>query len=524
MATNANMSSRHLPKTDPLFGEILSARERVYNVGNPTPLQQLPLPNLEAEVWVKREDLGPIKAYKWRGAYNAMAALSPDERARGIVAASAGNHAQGVALAAKSLKCQASIFMPRSTPEVKQKEVMRFGGDHVEIKLTGDTYDDAGLAAREFCEEKKAVYIHPYDDFTVMGGQGTLADEVVMSGNGPFDYVYVAIGGGGLVSALACWLKHYWPDVKIYGVEGVEQASMKAALENGSPVQLDYVDVFCDGTAVRKAGENTYSYCKDLLDGIITVTNDEVCQSIRTLWETVRAIPEPSGAMGLAGFQKHYDEGKVKPGAKVLTVISGANMDFAQLSGISRRAGIGSKHSSFLRVPIPEGRGSLVEFLQKVPEQMSIVDLQYGRIDSDIQYPVIGFIGSSADYDQLEDVLKARGASSSDVSRDEDVGYRIINYSPELFQYPLFINVEFPERAGAFRQFMNQVKDVASLCYVNYTYSGERVGRALVGMEFASAESQKACLEDIMGMCGNTIRAAREVSDDTFYRLTGKRR
>jgi len=445
--------SNHFPKEDPLFGEILAARERVYSVGDPTPLQQLPLSHLNADVWVKREDLGPIKAYKWRGSYNAMAALSCEERAKGIVAASAGNHAQGVALAAKALACQAVIYMPQSTPEVKQREVRRFGGDHVEIRLTGDTYDDAGIAAREFCEDSEAIYIHPYDDVTVMGGQGTLADEVVMSGEGPFDYVYVAIGGGGLAAGLACWLKHYWPDVKIYGVEGIDQASMKAAVENGSPVQLDYVDVFCDGTAVRKAGDKTYDYCQDLLDGIITVTNDEVCHSIRTLWETLRVIPEPSGAMGLAGFQKHYTAGEVKTNAKILTIISGANMDFAQLSGISRRAGIGSNRRSYLRVPIPEGRGSLVQFLDQVPKCMSIVDLQYGRIDSDVQYPVIGFIGSTDDYRQLEGALSDKGASMSDVSRDEDVGYRIINYSPELFQYPLFINVEFPERAGAFRQF-----------------------------------------------------------------------
>ncbi len=509
---------------DQLFEEILAARERVYSVGNPTPLEMLPLVGMNAEVWVKREDLGPIKAYKWRGAYNAMAALSAEQRGKGIVAASAGNHAQGVALAAQSLSCKATIFMPRSTPEVKQREVRRFGGEQVKICLTGDTYDDASMAAREFCETTSGIYIHPYDDFTVMGGQGTLADEVVMSGEGPFDRAYVAIGGGGLAAALACWLKRYWPGIKIYGVEGIDQASMKAAIEGGAPVELDYVDVFCDGTAVRKAGGNTFKYCENLLDGVITVTNDEVCHSIRTLWESLRVIPEPSGAMALAGFQKHYDAGEVQPGEKVLTIISGANMDFAQLSGISRRAGIGSNRRKYLRVPIPEGRGSLVKFLKQVPEHMSIVDLQYGRVESEMLYPVIGFIGSEEDYLALAEVLAERGASASDVSMDEDVGYRIINYSPELFSFPLFINVEFPERAGAFLEFMNQMRDLASLCYVNYSYSGERVGRALVGMEFTSEEGQKACLERIYSMSGDSIRAASEVNTDTFFRLTGQNR
>lgn len=511
-------------ETDGLFQEILAARERVYTVGDATPLEQLNLPGTEAEVWVKREDLGPIKAFKWRGAYNAMAALSGDERARGVVAASAGNHAQGVALGAAALGCRAEIFMPRSTPEVKQREVKRFGGDAVEVRLAGDTYDDAALAAKEFCLETGAVYIHPYDDLVTMGGQGTLADEVVMSGKGPFDRVYLAIGGGGLAAAVACWLKRYWPGIRVYGVEGAGQASMSAAMQAGGPVDLDYVDVFCDGTAVRRVGQATFGLCSELLDGIVTVTNDEVCHAIRSMWECLRVIPEPSGAMSLAGFQKHDAAGEIGAGEKVLTVLCGANMDFAQLSGIAMRAGIGSKHRRFLRVPIPEGKGSLVDFLGQLPEAVSIIDLQYGRIDSETQYPVLGLIGSEADYEELDRVVQGRGVEAIDVSKDEDVGYRVINYSPELFEHPLFVNIEFPERAGAFLQFMTGVKDLASLCYFNYAYSGERVGRALVGMEFASAEHRDACLQRIKGMHGGCIRAAREVSDETFYRLTGKKR
>lgn len=513
--------------TDRLYDEILAARERVYAVGDVTPLQQLPLSQVDAKVWTKREDLGPIKAYKWRGSYNAISSLSPEQRAKGIVAASAGNHAQGVALASKALKCNAVIFMPRSTPEVKQREVLRFGQDSVEIRLVGDTYDDASHAAKIFCEETDAVYVHPYDDVIVMAGQGTMADEVVQSSERPFDRAYIAVGGGGLVAATACYLKKCWPGIKVYGVEGVEQASMKAALEAGQPVQLDYVDVFCDGTAVRKAGSNTFKICQKYLDGVITVTNDEVCHSIRSLWEAIRVIPEPSGGMSLAGFQKHYDAGEVKSGEKVLTVVSGANMDFSQLGVIAARAGIGTKRRRYLRVPIPEQKGSLVEFLKEVPKNVSIIDLQYGRLDSDVQYPILGLIGSAEDYTHLDELLSARGVAAVDVSRNEDVDYRIINYTPELFENSLFINIEFPERAGAFLQFMTEVKDIASLCYFNYAYSGERVGRALVGMEFGTMEEQKDCLQRIMSMTdhdGGGIRAAREVSDEIFYRLTGRKR
>lgn len=510
--------------TDKLFQEILAARERVYAVGEATPLEELILPNTKAHVWVKREDLGPIKAFKWRGAYNAMAALTDEERARGVVAASAGNHAQGVALGAAALGCGAVIFMPRSTPEVKQREVKRFGGSAVDVRLVGDTYDDAGLAAKQFCDENGAVYIHPYDNIVTMGGQGTLADEVVMSGKGPFDRVYLAVGGGGLAAAVACWLKRYWPDVKVYGVEGLEQASMQAAMNAGEPVDLDYLDVFCDGTAVRKVGDHTFKLCNELLDGIVTVTNDEVCHAIRSMWESLRIIPEPSGAMALAGFEKHDQSGEIADGEKVLTVVCGANMDFAQLGGIAMRAGIGSKQRRFFRVPVPEGKGSLVEFLEEMPADVSIIDLQYGKVDSDSQYPVIGFIGTVSDYADLDSMFVNRGVEALDVSQDDDVGYRIINYTPELFTNPLFINIEFPERAGAFLEFMRGVKDIASLCYFNYAYSGERVGRALVGMEFASSADRDTCMRRIEAMQSAGIRAAREVSDETFYRLTGAER
>ncbi|MGB2402794.1 MAG: pyridoxal-phosphate dependent enzyme [Akkermansiaceae bacterium] len=512
-------------ENDQLFDEILAARERVYALGDATPLQPLEVSGSSCEVWVKREDLGPIKAYKWRGAYNAMAALTEAQRDKGIVTASAGNHAQGVALAANELNCRAIIYMPRATPEVKRSEVQRIGAHMVEIRLVGDSYDEAAEAAALYCEQRGGVYVHPYDDLMVMGGQGTLADEVVMSGCGPFDRVYVAIGGGGLAAALSCWLKKYWPKVKIYGVEGIDQASMSEALEAGEPVRLDYVDVFCDGTAVRKVGVNTYKYCSKLLDGMLKVSNDDVCHAIRSLWESARIIPEPSGAMSLAGFQKHSAEGSVETGAKVLCIVSGANMDFAQLGAIAHRAGIGSKHRRFLRVPIPQGRGTLVSFLSQLPREISIIDLQYGMIDSDVQYPVLGLIGSDQDYCDLDEVLDQRGVSANDVSTDEDVDYRIINYAAERFSFPLFVNIEFPERAGSLLQFMEEVKDLASLCYFNYAYSGERVGRALVGMEFDTEKARHICLEQIMSMPasdGGCIRAVREVSDETFLRLTGR--
>ena len=220
---------------EPLYNEILLARQRVYAVREATPLEQVDIGS-DIEVWVKREDIPPIHAYKWRGAYNKMATLTDEQRARGVVCASAGNHAQGVAIAAQKLGCHATIFMPEPTPLMKRQAVALHGGSHVTVKLIGDTYDEASDAAKAYASDHDAAFVHPYDDLATMGGQGTIADEVVMSGVGPFDAAYLQIGGGGMAAAVGAWLKKMMPGIRIIGVEGVGQASMKAAIEHGGPV------------------------------------------------------------------------------------------------------------------------------------------------------------------------------------------------------------------------------------------------------------------------------------------------
>jgi len=477
--------------SDRLSEEILQARQRVYTVGEPTPLQRLNLPGIEAPVYAKREDLGPIRAYKWRGAFNCMAALSQEARDKGIVAASAGNHAQGVALAARVLNCHATIFMPRSTPEVKQTEVRRHGGRHVKIMLHGDCYDETAAAAHEYAETHGSTFVHPYDDLVTMAGQGTLADEVVMSGEGPFDRAYVAIGGGGLAASVACWLKKFWPRIKVIGVEGVDQASMKTSIEQGRRVNLDYVDVFCDGTAVHIPGELTYPLCRELVDEFVTVTNNEVCQAIRAMWESSRVVPEPSGAMSLAGFLKQWNRGEVQPEEKSFVVISGANMDFTHLTQIARQAGIGNHETRYLRISMDSKRGQVA--------------------------------ASDEDLDTIRTTLKKKGIEFEDISEDDDVRFRMIHYQPELCQHPLFVHIEFPERAGAFLDFMERIADLASLCYFNYTYTGERVGRALVGMEFDTAEDRETIRERMSAFSKNIIRSIREISPEAFQRIMGGR-
>ncbi|MDO5450758.1 MAG: pyridoxal-phosphate dependent enzyme [Akkermansia sp.] len=499
---------------DQLFDEILQARQRVYAVGSPTPLQQVLLPEIPATIYAKREDLGPIKAYKWRGAFNCMSKLTPEQRAKGVVAASAGNHGQGVALAASRLDCHAYIFMPRSTPTVKQESVRRHGGEHVEIVLTGDSYDAASAAAHEFAEERGLTFVHPYDDLATMGGQGTLADEVVMSGKGPFTRVYLQIGGGGLASGCACWFKRFWPDCKCIGVEGEEQASMKLAVETGERGVLKRVDVFCDGTAVRQAGENTFPLCRELLDEYRTVSNEEVCCAIRGLWNSLRVVPEPSGAMGLAALMQDWESGKITAEDRCLVVISGANMDFSQLGVVSRLAGVqvSNLKERYLRIPMETKRRHIQKYLEHIPAGVQLTDVQFGRTDSPYQYPVFGLLATREQYAEIERRLADKGLKPVDASKDVDVRYRMISYDRKLLNLPAFYVIDFPERPGAFTEFMGTVGKYATLFYFNYHYSGESVGRALVGLDYDSPEEKDACETAVLAMHGSTIQGMSEVA------------
>ena len=492
------MERDKLPLERRLRQEILFARERVYRFARPTPIERLLLPNAESgpEIWVKREDLSSVKSYKWRGACNCMAQLSPEQRARGVVTASAGNHAQGVALAARTLGIFARIHMPRSTPKVKQNAVRLHGGEFVQIVLTGDSYDDAVMAAREDERTSGAVYVHAYDDLHVMAGQGTLADEVVLSGHGPFDVAYLQIGGGGMASASADWLKTYWPDIQIIGVEGVGQASMKAAIEAGKPVELHDLDIFCDGTAVRKAGALPFEICRELLDQIVTVTNAEVSSAIRLLWETLRCISEPSGAMGLAAVLK--DQAALA-GKKVLIVITGANIDFLQLGLIAQSEGSGSAAARTLRVRIPERPGAMLALLDSCFAGLNISDFQYGLHHAAEAWPAFTVTSDhAAMLFALPERLKANGYEWEDLAGAVDVAFRAIPLRSDLLRHPVFLRLDFYERPGALHDFLSRlIRDRASLCYFNYRQSGERIGRALIGLDFDSAESRSAFLNTL---------------------------
>lgn len=510
-------SEDDMPLLRRLRREILFARERVYQVGEATPLERIDGFG-EAEVWVKREDVSPIKAYKWRGAFNRMALLESSERERGVVTASAGNHAQGVALAAAKLGIPALVFMPDTTPLVKQNAVRKLGGEFVEVVLSGDSYDDACAAALARAEADGRVYVHAYDDLHVMAGQGTLADEVVMSGKGPFDVAFLQIGGGGLAAGVAAWLKTFYPGIRIIGVEGVGQASMKAAVEAGEPVRLAELDIFADGTAVRKAGELPFAVCRELIDEFVTVTNAEVSEAIRLYWDRLRCLAEPSGAMGLAGAWKQREK---LAGKRALVVLCGANIDFNRLAMIAADAGEGDRIRHYLRIRIPERGGSMLKLLDDAFEGVAIRAFQYGMNHRDVAWPLFGLTLSDDEMEAMRASLRASGYEFEELEDPEEVSYRLIPLRSDLLEAPVFLDLEFYERPGALHSFLTgTIRGRGSFCYFNYTYTGERVGRALIGIDFGSEEERAEFVSGLPGS-GEGFRSCKPLGEEATAHLLG---
>ncbi len=502
--------------TDKLIEEILKARTRVYRIGEPTPLQRIELNGGEFEVYIKREDLSPINAYKWRGGYNAVCVYHKETGCDTVVAASAGNHAQGVALAANKLGIQAKIFMPLSTPMMKQKSVKRLGGDNVEIILIGDDYNVSSQAAKDYMEGNNAVYVHPYDDIYTIAGQATIADEIMLSGQGPFDYVFLQIGGGGMAAAVSTWMKLHAPETQMIGVEAEKQASMKASIEAGKPVELDYVDTFCDGTAVKKPGDLCFKFIQKNVDSFITVTNAEVSSAIQKYWETIRVIPEPSGALGLAGLIKFaHDNPQAVKGKKLLAVITGANMDFGKLSLIASQSAIGAHRRRYIRFHLNEERGGLLDLLDHHFKGIGVSEFLYGKVHDSDAWPVIALEAAPEEMEKLDERLSKAGLKFEDVTNDPDTRYRIINYNASLFKHPLMMHVHFPERQGALRDFLRTVSGIANVCYFNYAYSGEAIGRALMGFEFESQSDQ----EKFLGLIKDSVVDCRPVDEAAAKRI-----
>jgi len=471
-----------------LYDLIPDAQDIIYQIGQNTPLEQLYLHGFEAlNLYIKREDLGPIHAYKWRGAYNAVYHHHQKTGCKTIVAASAGNHAQGVALAAKHLKINAKIFMPLAAPIMKQEAVKRHGGEYVELILTGDDYNQAGEAAKAFVQETGHIYIHPFDDLYTMAGQAMIADEIIEQSPQPLDYAFLQIGGGGMAGAVAAWLKKHNPNIKIIGVEGTDQASMQASVMAGHPITLEQTDAFCDGTAVTRPGDITYEICNQVIDEFITVSNEEVCAAIQTLWKSKRLIPEPSGAMGIAGLIQ-YNQSHDLTDKNVLSIICGANMDFNKLPLVvqksSTSANITQQRRRYYRIALPEKKGALLHILDAHFQDVNVCGFRYGKTHETQAWQTIAIECTESQFDLFEGNLTLAGIEHYNITHDTDVTYGLIHYDAHLFKHPVFMTVAFPERKGALRELLRVISPHASICYFNYNYSGETIGRALMGFEF----------------------------------------
>jgi len=461
----------------------------VYEAAVETPLDRLgPLSErIGRDVLLKREDLQPVFSFKLRGAYNRIARLTGEERRRGVICASAGNHAQGVAYSARRMGTRAVIVMPRTTPSIKVEAVRRLGG---EVVIHGDAFDDSRLHALDMCARENLVFVHPYDDADVIAGQGTIGVEILRQHPGPLAAVYVPIGGGGLAAGVAAYVKFLRPDVRVVGVEPEDAASMKAAIAAGRPVALDEVGIFADGVAVRQAGDETFRLCRDLLDEVVTVTTDEICAAIKDIFDHTRAIAESAGAVSLAGLRRYAPKLDV-PGAAV-AILSGANMNFDRLRHVAERAEIGERSEALLGVTIPERPGSYRAFIQLLGAR-SITEFNY-RIAPGASARIfvgVGLKGGDREKQEIVSLLRAEGLNVVDMSDNEIaklhvrymVGGRVEGVANELLY-----RFEFPERPGALLRFLEGLRSDWNISLFHYRNHGSDYGRVLAGIQVPPAE------------------------------------
>jgi threonine dehydratase len=463
--------------------KILTAR--VYDVAVESPLDPMARlsQRLGTPVLLKREDLQPVFSFKLRGAYNKMAGLPRDVLERGVICASAGNHAQGVALAAQKLGVKATIVMPRTTPDIKVRAVRNRGG---RIVLHGDAFDEAYAHARLLETEKGLTFIHPYDDPDVIAGQGTVGMEILRQYPDPLEAVFVQIGGGGLAAGIAAWVKFLRPEVKVIGVEPADAASMGTALAAGRRVVLDQVGLFADGVAVRQAGAETFRLCAELLDEVITVDTDEICAAIKDIFEDTRAITEPSGAVGIAGLKRYAAREKIRERG-LIAINSGANLNFDRLRHVAERAEIGERREALLAVTIPERPGSYRRFIQALGKR-SITEFNYRFAGGREAAIFVGVQLAEGDEEkrQILELLRAHDFPVLDMSDNEMaklhvrymVGGRVAGLKDELIY-----RFQFPERPGALLKFLNGMAQGWNISLFHYRNHGADYGRVLAGIQ-----------------------------------------
>jgi threonine dehydratase len=471
--------------------KILSSR--VYDVAVETPIHAAPFLSgrLGNTVLLKREDLQPVFSFKIRGAYNKLALLSDEQRACGVVTASAGNHAQGLAYAARHLGVKATIVMPRTTPEIKVRAVRAWGA---KVILHGDAFDEALAFSQKLIKEKGLVYIHPFDDPDTIAGQGTIAMEILRQHQGQLDAIFVPVGGGGLIAGIAAYVKYLRPDIRVIGVEPEDAACLKAAMAADERVVLSQVGLFADGVAVAQIGQHTFEVCRHYVDEVITVTTDEMCAAIKDIYDDTRSICEPAGCLGVAGIKKYVERENCNE--KVFIAIdSGANVNFDRLRHVAERAEIGEKREALLAVTIPEKPGSFKAFCQAIGKR-SITEFNYRFHDNAEAHIFVG-VQTHPDLDPrdvLVETLQKQGFPVLDLTDNELAKLHIrhmVGGHCEQVTDEVVYRFEFPERPGALFNFLNKLGARWNISMFHYRNHGAAYGRVVVGLQVAETERHK---------------------------------
>jgi len=457
-----------------------------------TPLQDMPAlsERLGVRVLVKREDLQAVFSFKLRGAYARLLKLDEVQKHQGVICASAGNHAQGVALAARHLGINAVIVMPAITPDIKIDAVKKLGAT---VIIHGDDFDTACERALQLAEEEGRIFVHPYDDPDVITGQATIALELFRQTSTPIDYLFIPVGGGGLAAGMALVSRYLHPGIRLIGVEAEESASMQAAFQAGKPVSLPEVGHFAEGVAVKQVGDTSFAICSQLLDEIITVDNDEICAAVQDTYEDTRAIAEPAGALAIAGMKRWFADNPGSTGCAV-TVLSGANVNFARLRHIAERAAVGEEQEALLGVTIPEQPGSFLDFCETIGLR-GITEFNYRYADHSDAHLFVGIAlkDGLAEKEGILSELREHGFPVSDLSSNDMarlhirhmVGGRANVENEQLYRF------EFPERPGALLQFLRGMKTDWNISLFHYRNYGSEYGRVLMGIQVSDEDSMR---------------------------------
>ncbi|RBM50811.1 threonine ammonia-lyase, biosynthetic [Vibrio tarriae] len=459
-------------------------RSPVYAVANVTPLQTMPRlsARIGNQVQIKREDRQPVHSFKLRGAYNMVSHLTEAQKAAGVIAASAGNHAQGMALSGTKLGIKTTIVMPRTTPDIKVEAVRGFGG---EVLLHGSNFDEAKAEAERLSKEQGYTFVPPFDHPLVIAGQGTIGMEMLQQ-NGHLDYIFVPVGGGGLAAGVAVLVKQLMPEIQVIAVEPEDSACLKAALDAGKPVVLDQVSMFADGVAVKRIGDETFRLCQQYIDGHVTVSSDEICAAVKDIFEDTRAIAEPSGALALAGLKKFAEQQQLK-GKQLGTVLSGANTNFHGLRYVSERCELGEKREGLLAVTIPERKGAFFDFCQIIGNR-AVTEFNYRYSDDQLANIFVGvrLVGGPEELKSIIHELRQSGYPVQDLSDDEMAKLHIrymIGGRPSKPLTERLYSFEFPEYPGALLKFLSMLGTHWNISLFNYRNHGADYGRVLCGFE-----------------------------------------